>query len=162
MAKAKSAIPEGFHTVTPVLTLDDARAAIDWYKQALGAVEVSSHLGPDGKIMHGEFRIGGSPIMYHDAMMGFKGPKALGGSPANLWLYVEDSDSLFKRAVEAGGQVGMPFGDQFWGDRCGSIVDPFGLTWTIATRKEDLNEDELMQRQDEFMQQMAGQGQGSA
>ena len=159
MAKAKSAIPEGFHTVTPVLTLDDARPAIEWYKKALGAVEVSSHPGPDGKIMHGQIRIGGSPIMYHDAMMGFKGPKALGGSPASLWLYVEDSDSLFNRAVEAGGQVGMPFGDQFWGDRCGSFTDPFGFTWTIATRKEDLNEDELMQRQDAMFKEMAGQSQ---
>ena len=157
MAKAKSAIPEGFHTVTPVLCLDDARAAVDWYKRALGAVEVSSHDGPDGKIMHGEFRIGGSPVMYHDAMMGFKGPKELGGSPASLWLYVEDSDSLFNRAVEAGGQVGMPFGDQFWGDRCGSVTDPFGYSWTIATRKEDLNEEELQQRQAELFQQMAGQ-----
>ena len=157
MAKAKSAIPEGFHTVTPVLCLDDARAAVEWYKTALGAVEVSSHTGPDGKIMHGEFRIGGSPIMYHDAMMGFKGPKELGGSPASLWLYVEDSDTAFNRAVEAGGQVGMPFGDQFWGDRCGSITDPFGYSWTIATRKEDLNEEELQQRQAELFQQMAGQ-----
>lgn len=159
MAKAKSAIPEGFHPVTPVLTLDDARSAIEWYKKALGAVEVGSHPGPDGKIMHAEIRIDGSPIMLHDAMMGFKGPKELGGSPGNLWLYVEDSDSLFKRAVEAGGQVGMPFGDQFWGDRCGSITDPFGFSWTIATRKEDLNEEELMERQDAMFKEMAGQSQ---
>lgn len=159
MAKAKSPIPEGFHTVTPVLCLDDARAAVDWYKKALGAVEVSSHPGPDGKIMHGEIRIQGSPIMFHDAMMGFKGPKALGGSPVGLWLYVEDSEALFNRGVEAGGQVGMPYGDQFWGDRCGAFTDPFGYSWTIATRKEDLNEDELMQRQEEFFQQMAGQSQ---
>jgi len=95
--------------------------------------------------------------MYHDAMMGFKGPKEIGGSPASLWLYVEDSDTLFNQAVEAGGQVGMPFGDQFWGDRCGSVTDPFGYSWTIATRKEDLNEDELQQRQAELFQQMAGQ-----
>lgn len=154
MAEAKSPIPAGFHTVTPVLCLDDARAAIDWYKKALGAEEVSSHLGPDGKVMHGEIRIGGSPIMFHDAMMGFKGPKALGGSPAGLWLYVEDSDTLFNRAVEAGGQVMMPFGDQFWGDRCGGFTDPFGYTWTIATRKEDLTEEELQQRSAEMFQQM--------
>ncbi|MFL6201640.1 MAG: VOC family protein [Thermoanaerobaculia bacterium] len=157
MAKAKSPIPEGFQTVTPVLTLDDARKSIDWYKKALGAEEVSSHSGPDGKIMHAQLRIGSSPIMLHDAMMGFKGPLALGGSPAGLWIYVEDCDALFNRAVEAGGKVGMPMDDQFWGDRCGNFTDPFGFTWTIATRKEDLNEQELMQRQEEFFQQMAGQ-----
>jgi PhnB protein len=157
MAKAKSPIPEGFQTVTPVLTLDDARSAIDWYKRVLGAEEVSSHPGPDGKIMHAQIRIGSSPIMLHDAMMGFKGPLALGASPAGLWIYVEDSDTLFNRAVEAGGKVGMPFGDQFWGDRCGNFTDPFGYTWTIATRKEDLTDSELQQRQEEFFQQMAGQ-----
>ncbi|MFL6292069.1 MAG: VOC family protein [Thermoanaerobaculia bacterium] len=157
MSKAKSPIPEGFQTVTPVLTLDDARKSIDWYKKALGAEEVSSHSGPDGKIMHAQLRIGSSPIMLHDAMMGFKGPLALGGSPAGLWIYVEDCDALFNRAVEAGGKVGMPMDDQFWGDRCGNFTDPFGFTWTIATRKEDLNEQELMQRQEEFFQQMAGQ-----
>ena len=158
MSKAKSPIPEGFQTVTPVLTLDDARKSIDWYKKALGAEEVSSHPGPDGKIMHAQLRIGSSPIMLHDAMMGFKGPLALGGSPAGLWIYVEDCDALFNRAVEAGGKVGMPMDDQFWGDRCGNFTDPFGYTWTIATRKEDLNEQELVERQEQFFQQMAGAG----
>ena len=161
MAKAKSAIPEGFHTVTPVLCLDDARPAIEWYKRVLGAVEVSSHPGPDGKIMHGEIRIGGSPIMFHDAMMGFKGPKALGGSPVGLWIYVEDSETLFNRAAAEGVEIGMPYGDQFWGDRCGAFTDPFGYVWTIATRKEDLTEDELMQRQEAMFKEMAGQSQGA-
>lgn len=158
MSKAKSPIPEGFQTVTPVLTLDDARKSMDWYKKALGAEEVSSHPGPDGKIMHAQLRIGSSPIMLHDAMMGSKGPLALGGSPAGLWIYVEDCDTLFNRAVEAGGKVGMPMDDQFWGDRCGNFTDPFGYTWTIATRKEDLNDEELNQRQEQFFQQMAGAG----
>jgi uncharacterized glyoxalase superfamily protein PhnB len=105
MAKAKQAIPEGFHTVTPHLILDNAAAAIDWYKRALGAEEVSRHLGPDGKVMHAELRIGDSVIMLNDAMGGGKGPKALGGSPASLWVYVEDCDALFNRAVAAGAKV---------------------------------------------------------
>src|SRR5436190_14348602 len=117
MAKAKSAIPEGLHTITPQLTLDEAAPAIEWYKQALGAEEVARAVGPDGKIMHAEVRIGDSRIMVNDAMMGGKGPKALGGSPASLWVYVDDCDSLFNRAVAAGAQVaGGPMGqltDQF-------------------------------------------------
>src|SRR5215210_3368983 len=138
MAKAKSAVPNGFHTVTPQLTLDSAAEAIDWYKKALGAEETQRAEGPDGKIMHAELRIGDSKIMVNDAVMGGKGPHALGGSPASLWLYVENCDSLFNRALDAGGKAAMPMADQFWGDRCGSIVDPAGYRWTIATHKEDL------------------------
>jgi PhnB protein len=161
MAKAKHAIPEGHHTVTPQLTLDHAAEAIDWYKKALGAEEVSRAVGPDGKIMHAELRIGDSPIMLNDAMMGSKGPKALGGSPASLWLYVEDCDSLFNRAVAAGAQIsggGMhKMQDQFWGDRSGTIVDPYGYQWTIATRKEDLTREEMERRAAEFYKKMAQQ-----
>src|SRR3982074_1125116 len=102
MAKAKKAVPEGHHTVTPQLTLDNAAQAIDWYKKALGAEEVSRAVGPDGKIMHAEIRIGDSLIMLNDTMGGGKGPKAIGGSPASLWIYVEDCDALFSRAVAAG------------------------------------------------------------
>src|SRR3954462_9146663 len=105
MAKAKSAVPEGHHTVTPQLTLDNAAQAIEWYKKALGAEEMSRAVGPDGKIMHAEVRIGDSRIMMNDAMGGGKGPKALGGSPAALWVYVEDCDTLFNRAVAAGAKV---------------------------------------------------------
>src|SRR6478672_3223212 len=105
MTRAKKAVPEGHHTVTPHLILDNAAEAIDWYKKALGAEEVARAVGPDGKIMHAEVRIGDSRIMLNDAMMGGKGPKALGGSPASLWVYVEDCDSLFNRAVAAGAQV---------------------------------------------------------
>ena len=157
MAKAKKAVPEGFHTVTPQLTLDNAAQAIDWYKQALGAQEVSRAPGPDGKLMHAELRIGDSRIMLNDAVMGNKGPKALGGSPASLWLYVEDCDALFNRAVSAGGQVRMPMGDQFWGDRCGTVADPHGYSWTIATHKEDLTREEMQQRSEEFFKQFAQQ-----
>src|SRR5205814_5196082 len=150
MAKAKRAVPEGFHTVTPQLTLDNAAQAIDWYKKGLGAEELSRAVGPDGKIMHAELRIGNSKFMVNDPMMGGKGPKAFGGSPASLWLYVEDCDALFNRAVAAGGKV-TPHGamiDQFWGDRSGTFTDPHGYTWTIATHKEDLTPQEMKQRQD--------------
>jgi len=157
MAKTNNAIPKGHHTVTPSLTLDDTARAIDWYKKALGAEETSRAVGPDGKIMHAEIRIGDSPIMLMDAMMGMKGPKAFGGSPASLWLYVEDCDALFNRAVVAGGKV-TPNGamtDQFWGDRSGTFNDPYGYTWSIATHKEDLTPQEMKKRQDEFMKQFA-------
>src|SRR3954464_5554846 len=105
MAKATRAVPTGFHTVPPQLTLDNAAAAIEWYKKALGAEEVSRATGPDGKIMHAELRIGDSRIMMNDAMMGGKGPRTLGGSPASLWVYVDDCDTMFNRAVAAGAQV---------------------------------------------------------
>jgi len=161
MAKAKHAVPEGYHTVTPHLTFDNAVQAIEWYKEALGAEEVARIVGPDGKILHAEVRIGDSPIMLNDAMMGGKGPKAIGGSPASLWIYVEDCDALFNRAVAAGAQVvGGPMGrmaDQFWGDRCGTFTDPQGYSWTIATHKEDLSRQEMEQRQEAWMKQFAPQ-----
>src|SRR6059058_5924460 len=153
MAKAKSPVPEGHHTVTPQLTLDNAAQAIDWYKKALGAEETARAVGPDGKIMHAEIRIGDSLIMLMDAMMGGKGPKALGGSPASLWIYVENCDALFNRAVAAGGQVRMALGDQFWGDRMGSLSDPHGYTWSVASRKEDLTREEMDRRAAEFFKQ---------
>ncbi len=159
MAKAKKAVPEGFHTITPQLTVENATAAIDWYKQALGAQEMMRAPGPDGKIMHAELRIGGSIFMLNDPMMGGKSPKDYGGSPASFWVYVEDADALFNRAVAAGARVPEgPMGamaDQFWGDRSGTFTDPQGYVWTIATRKEDLTPQEIQQRQDEFMKQHA-------
>ena len=159
MAKAKKAVPEGFHTVTPQLTLDNAAQAIEWYKKALGAQEKSRAVGPDGKIMHAEVRIGDSLIMLNDEMGGGKSAKAMGGSPVSLWVYVEDCDALFNRAVAAGARVGQgPMGqlqDQFWGDRSGTVTDPHGYTWTIATRKEDLTPQEIQQRQEAFMKQFA-------
>src|SRR5262245_40587280 len=122
MAKAKRPVPEGYHTATPVLTHNECRKAIDWYKQAFGGEELSAALSPDGKsVLHAEIRIGTSRIMLHDAMMGSKGPRDYGGSPASLWLFVEDCDSLWKRAVAAGGKEKMALADQFWGDRCGTV-----------------------------------------
>jgi len=155
MANAAKPVPEGFHTITPQLVLDNAAQTIDWYKEAFGAEELSRSVGPDGKVMHAELRIGDSRFMVNDAMMGGKAPNALGGSPASLWLYVENSDTLFDRAVGAGAKVQMPLADQFWGDRGGAVSDPSGYTWWIATRKEDLSRTEIQQRAAEFFKQMA-------
>jgi len=159
MAKAKSSVPAGHHTVTPHLIMNDASSALDWYAKALGAEILARAPGPDGKIMHAEIRVGSSIIMLNDEMGGGRSAKALGGSPVSLWLYVDDCDALFKRAVAAGARVPPgPMGemaDQFWGDRCGGIVDPEGYTWTIATRKEDLTPDELDQRAQDFFKSFA-------
>jgi len=161
MTKARSPIPEGFHTVTPHLVFDEAAQAIDWYKKALGAEEKSRALGPDGKIIHAELQIGNSRIMLNDAMGGGKSAKAFGGSPVGFWIYVEDCDALFNRAVAAGGSVAPgPMGqmmDQFWGDRSGTFTDPFGYRWSIATRKEDLSREEMDRRAQEFFKQFAQQ-----
>jgi PhnB protein len=162
MAKAKQAVPEGYRSLTIVLTLDDCAAAMDWYKKGLGAEEVMRSKGPDGKIMHAEMQVGDSRLMMHDAMMGGKGPKEMGGSPSSLWIYTEDCDALFNRAVSAGAEVRMPMADQFWGDRCGTITDPAGYSWSIATHIEDLTAEEMEQRAAEFFKQFAQQGQKTA
>lgn len=159
MSKAKSPVPEGFHTVTPQMVFDDAAQAIDWYTKALGAREKARAVGPDGKIMHAELEIGDSRIMLNDAMGGARSAKGLGGSPISLWVYVADCDALFNRAVQAGAQVGAgpmgQLGDQFWGDRTGTITDPYGYQWTIATHKEDLTSEEMDRRAQEFFSQFA-------
>jgi PhnB protein len=159
MAKTKNPIPAGYHTVTPHLTMMNAGKAIDWYKQALGAVEVSRFLGPDGKVMHAQITIGDSPIMLNDDMMGGNTTKDHNGSPVSIWLYVTDCDALYNRALKAGAKVapgGMgEMADQFWGDRCGMIIDPEGYWWTIATHKEDLSPEEMKTRSEEFMRQFA-------
>jgi PhnB protein len=161
MAKARNPIPEGFHTVTPQLVFDEAAKALDWYQKALGAEEKMRAYGPDGKVMHAELQIGSSRIMVNDAMGGGRSARTLGGSPISLWLYVADCDALFNRAVAAGASVaGGAMGqltDQFWGDRSGTIVDPFGYHWTIATRKEDLTRAEIDQRAEAFFKQFAQQ-----
>ncbi|MGZ6142466.1 MAG: VOC family protein [Myxococcales bacterium] len=161
MARAIHAVPEGHHTVTPQLTLDNAAKAIDWYKKALGAKEVTRAVGPDGKIMHAEIVIGDSRIMLNDEMGGGKSARSIGGSPMSLWVYVDDCDTLFKRAVASGATVRPgPMGqlaDQFWGDRSGTFTDPHGYQWTIATHKEDLAPEEMKRRTDEFMKSVARQ-----
>ena len=157
MAKAAKAVPEGLHTITPHLMTDNAARTIEWYKTAFGAVELSRSPGPDGKIMHAEIQIGDSRFYLNDAMGGAKAPQAYGGSPAGFWLYVEDSDTLFNRAVSAGAKVSVPLGDQFWGDRAGAVTDPEGYNWWISTRKEDLTRAELEERAAEFFKNQAAQ-----
>ena len=147
MARAISAVPKGLHTITPQLTLDNAAETLAWYQKAFGAEEIYRSVGPDGKVMHAEVHIGNSAFFVNDVMMDHgRGPKGYGGSPAGFWLYVDDCDALYKRAVDAGAKVAQPLEDQFWGDRAGLITDPAGYCWWIATRKEDLTQKELNQR----------------
>jgi PhnB protein len=154
MAKSTSFIPRGYHTVTPHLMLDNASQSMEWYKKAFGAEEIGRHLDPAGKVIHAEMKIGDSRFMCNDVMEG-KGPKAFGGSPAVFWIYVDNSDALFKRAVDAGGKVQVAIEDHFWGDRAGALVDPAGYTWWIATRKEELTPAELEQRAKEHFAKLA-------
>ena len=147
MSKAKP-IPDGYHTATPYLIIKDAASAIEFYKKAFGATELLRMARADGKVMHAEIKIGDSPIMIADEFpeMGVRGPKALGGSPASIFLYVGDVDAVTKQAIAAGAKVLMPVQDQFWGDRYGKLEDPFGHLWDIATHKEDLTPDEIHKR----------------
>ena len=158
MTSSVRAIPEGYHSVTPYLAVDDAAAALEFYKRAYGATEVMRMPGPSGKIGHAEIEIGGSRIMLADEYpdMGFRSPKAYGGSPVGLHLYVEDVDAVASQAVAVGAKELRPVKDQFYGDRTGSIEDPFGHVWHIATHKEDLSPDELKRRAAEAVQQQGG------
>jgi PhnB protein len=158
MAKAAQAIPGGFHTVTPSIVVAGAAQALDFYKRAFGAEERSRFPGPDGTIMHAEFKIGDSVIMMGDEMpdQGARGPKAIGGSPVSFFIYGDNVDAAWKRAVDAGAKVVMPLGDQFWGDRTGCLEDPYGHKWWLAQRIQDLTPDELRQAADAFFSQMQG------
>jgi len=141
-------IPEGYHTATPYLIIKGAAAALDYYKKAFGARETMRFDAPGGKIGHAEIKIGDSTIMLADEHpdMGYRGPQSLGGSPVSILLYVEDVDRWFKRAVAAGGKVTRPVADQFYGDRTGTLVDPFGHVWSIATHVEDVSPEEMNRR----------------
>ena len=147
-------IPEGYHTATPYLSVRNAAQAIEFYKQAFGATETMRFPGPDGKIGHAEFRIGDSPIMLGDEYpdMEFLSPLSRGGTTVHLHLYVEDVDARVAKAVAAGGKLKRPVQDQFYGDRTGTIEDPFGHVWHIATHKEDLSEQELHRRAQKAME----------
>ena len=140
-------IPEGYHSVTPYLIIKGAADAIEFYKKAFGATELMRFPMGD-KIGHAEIKIGDSPIMMADEYpeMGYKGPKALGGSPVSIMLYVEDVESVFNRAVTAGATVKESVQDKFYGDRSGTLQDPFGHVWHIATRKEDVSVEEMQRR----------------
>ena len=142
-------IPEGFNTLTPHLVVKGASKAIDFYKKAFGAEEIRRMPGPDGKsIMHAELKVGNSRLMLVDEFpeMNARGPESIGGTPVTIHMFVEDADTVFKRAVNAGAQVRMPLGDMFWGDRYGVLADPFGHLWSIATHREDLAPEEIRNR----------------
>ena len=140
-------IPEGYHTVTPYLLVKDANAAIEFYRQAFGAEELMRMKHGD-KVGHAEIQIGDSRIMMADEMpeLGFRSPDSLGGSPVSIVLYVEDVDTVFSRSIDAGGRTIKPLTDQFYGDRSGTLVDPFGHIWTVATHIEDVSEEEMERR----------------
>ncbi len=150
-------IPDGYHTLTPFLTVRDAERAIEFYKNAFGAESRGVMKGPDGKVMHAEIKIGDSVVMLSDEFpdFGSVSPQGLGGSPMGLHIYVDDVDSSFDRAVKAGAQVEMPVMDQFWGDRYGRLKDPFGHKWSIATHTKDLSMDEMKKGMDEAMAKFA-------
>ena len=143
-ARARS-IPDGMHSITPHLICAGAADAIEFYKKAFGAVEVTRLPGPEGKLMHASIRIGDSTIMLNDEFpdWGAFGPKALKGSAVTIHLYVDDVDAVFARAVAAGAKVTMPVADMFWGDRYGIVEDPFGHHWSVATHLRDMTPAEI-------------------
>ena len=155
---AKS-IPDGFHAVTPSITFKDTQKAIDFYKKAFGAKVTGVFKNPTGRgVMHATIQIGNSMIMMGDEMPGSehcgKSAETLGGSPITLFVYVPDADAAFKQAVAAGGALTMSVGDQFWGDRAGMVLDPFGYSWMIATHKQDLSDEQVRKNAEAFFGQM--------
>ncbi|HEX8816897.1 MAG TPA: VOC family protein [Terriglobales bacterium] len=157
MKRSEHPVPPGFHTVTASLTVKDSAAAIDYYKKALGAEEIMRMASPDGKITHAELKIGDSIIFLNDEIPGWgsKAPETLSGVTGSIYLYVEDADKSFERAVGAGAKVVMPVMDMFWGDRLGSFVDPFGHAWAVSTHTQDMTEEEMEQGAKAFHAQMA-------
>jgi PhnB protein len=158
MPKSAKPIPEGFHSITPNLVCRDAARAIEFYKNVFGATEKMRMGGPDGKIMHAELLIGDSLIFLNDPM----GPAAASEPSAhmsiNLYLYVEDADATFNRAVAAGARVNVPLQDMFWGDRYGALIDPFGHHWGVATHTQDLSPEEIERGQKAMLARMAAKG----
>jgi len=157
--KKAAAIPSGYTTITPFMHLRGSHDAIAFYQKAFGARIKSKMLGPDGGVMHAELIIGGAHIMMGEEMpqMGIKSPLTLGGTAGGVHLYVKDADKVFNSAVAAGATIDMPIAVQFWGDRYGRVVDPFGHRWSIATHVEDLTPKEMARRMDEMMKQMGAQ-----
>jgi PhnB protein len=145
-------VPDGYHTVTPYLIVSGAAAAIDWYRNVFQAEERMRMPMPGGKVAHAEIAIGDSVVMLADEFpeMGAKSPGTLGGTPVGLAVYVRDVDTIFNRAVAAGAKVERPLQNQFYGDRSGTVVDPFGHKWTISTHVEDVSPEEMERRMAEF------------
>ena len=154
---AAKPVPDGYHTVTPYLAVDDAAAAIEYYKSAFGAKERERMDGPDGKIGHAELEIGDSLVMLSDPFPqgSTRPPSELGGTSASVFLYVDDVDSVVQKAVDSGASVTMEVADQFWGDRLGTVTDPFGHVWSIATHIEDVPPEEMAERAKAAMAAMA-------
>lgn len=144
-------IPDGYDSVTPYLIVDDAKAAIDFYTRAFGAKE-KIRIPMGDKIGHAELEIGGGHVMLadEDPEMGHLGPKSRGGTPVSLLIYVEDVDSTFRTAIEAGATETKPVENQFYGDRMGTLTDPFGHVWSLGTHVEDMSDEEIKQRAEEF------------
>lgn len=157
MTVAVKPIPEGYHSITPYLTVRGADRAIDFYRRAFGAEELVRMPGPDGKgIMHAELKIGDSRFFLGEEMPGMacRSPESLGGSASGIYLYVRDVDEVCRKAVEAGATVKQPIEDMFWGDRCGTVTDPFGCVWSIATHKEDVPPEDMKHRHEEWLERM--------
>jgi PhnB protein len=151
-------IPDGYHTVTPYIPVDGAADAIEYYKRAFGAKERMRMNAPDGSIAHAEIEIGDSLVIVSDPFpqSTVKSPRSLGGTSASIFLYVKDVDAVVKQAVEAGAEIVMQPQDQFWGDRFGTITDPFGHTWSVATHIEDVPPGEMAERAKAAMTAMSG------
>ena len=145
-------IPDGFHNVTPSIIVNNADEAIDFYKKAFDAKEIYRFPTPDGKILHAMIQIGDSFVMLSDefSSMGLRSPATIGGTPVSLHLYVEDADGIFKKAVSAGAIITMPLMDMFWGDRFGTVMDPYGHSWAIATHKIDMTPEGLRKAGEEY------------
>ncbi len=150
------AIPEGYHSISPALTCKDAARAIEFYKSVFGATEIMRMPGPDGKIMHAEVKIGDSIIFINDEFPGMAQAPAPGVTPSvYLFLYDENVDSVFNRAVSMGSKVVMPLDNMFWGDRYGKVTDPFGHQWGLAQHVEDVAPEEMKRRSEEWTAKMA-------
>lgn len=148
-------IPDGYHSITPYLSIKDAAKAIDFYKRAFGATELFRLVAPSGEIGHAEIKIGDSQIMLADPCEEgtFRNPQTLGGTSVGLHVYVQDVDTLFARAVDAGAKTVRPVQDQFYGDRTGTLEDPFGHVWFLATHKEELTPEEINKRAEALYKQ---------
>lgn len=148
MTKPVKPVPEGYHTATPYLIVEGAAKALDFYKRAFGATERFRFDGPEGRLLHAELQLGDSVILLADEVpeMGHRSPLAIGGTPVSTLLYVPDVDAVFNRAIGAGAQSMRPVQNQFYGDRSGTLRDPFGHVWTIATHVEDVSEEEMRRR----------------